>query len=103
MDFDDLVATVVPADFLSDVRDILVASGFVSALASQAWDLQGVDVDCVLGLSSRPSSRRRRRRFVLLTISDVDFRFDCFGNFVLTKLSSGHLWPIEDKRFRNIF
>ena len=39
MDFDALVASVVPAAFVEDVKDILVAAGFTFVLASQAWDL----------------------------------------------------------------
>ena len=38
MDFDLLVASVVPAALLDAVKDILVTVGLTSALASQAWE-----------------------------------------------------------------
>ncbi len=38
MDFDLLVASVVPAALLGAVKDILVTVGFTSTLASQAWE-----------------------------------------------------------------
>ena len=66
MDFDDLVKTVVPASLVKDVSDILVASGFTSALASQAWELRVV---LWLRMGLRPLASvgcRRRRRFGLV-------------------------------------
>ena len=66
MDFDDLVKTAVPAGLVKDVSDILVASGFTSALASQAWELRVV---LWLRMGLRPLAsvgRRRRRRFGLV-------------------------------------
>ena len=37
-EFDELVKAVVPHALLEDVKLVLVATGFVSAMASQAWD-----------------------------------------------------------------
>ena len=38
MDFDTVVAQVVPADLLGAVTDVLVGIGFTNILASQAWE-----------------------------------------------------------------
>ena len=74
MNFDDLVASVVPAELLPSVTDLLVGIGFVSALASQAWDLHGwgrMVVLIVFGFEIQwrrlsVGRRRRRRRFGLV-------------------------------------
>ena len=38
MDFDRLVASVVPGGLLGSVSDVLVGIGFTNILSSQAWE-----------------------------------------------------------------